>query len=87
MSDGDGEVHRADDIGKGEGSKLSGRQIGAIAIGAVIVLFAVLNLDEVKVDLAVTSVHMRLFIVIAVSAALGFGGGLLVARHRARKDD
>lgn len=87
MSDGDGEIHKADSIGKREGRRLTGRQIGAIAIGAFVVLFALLNLEDASVDLLVKSVKMPLFVVIAVCAALGFGSGFLVARHRARHDD
>jgi uncharacterized integral membrane protein len=83
----DGEIRRADDIGKGEGRKLTGRQIAALVIGAVIVLFAVLNTEDARVDLVGGSVTMPLFLVIAVCAGLGFGAGFLVARHRGRKGD
>jgi len=86
MSLGDGEIRKADSIGKGEGRKLTGRQIGAIAIGVVVALFAVLNLEDSSVDLLVKSVKMPLFVVIAVCAGLGFGAGFLFARHRARQD-
>lgn len=83
----DDEIHRADDIGKGQGNKLTGHQIAAIVIGAFVVLFAVLNFQKTRVDLLFSSVSMPLFFVIAVCGALGFGAGFLVARHRARKDD
>ena len=87
MAEGDGEIRRADSIGKGEGRKLSGRQIGAIVIGALVLLFALLNLEDARVDVLVKSVKMPLFVVIAVCTGLGFGIGFLVARHRARRDD
>lgn len=87
MSSDEGEIRRADDIGKGEGKKISGRQIGAIAIGAVVVLFALLNTEEANIDLLFGDVSMPLFLVILVFSALGFGAGFLVARHRANKDD
>jgi hypothetical protein len=69
---------------RGEGG-VTGRQIGD-AIGAV-VLCCLLNLEEAQIDLIGTSIKMPLFVVIAVSAGLGFGGGFLLARHRARDND
>jgi uncharacterized integral membrane protein len=85
----EGEIRRADDIGKrqkGEPRNLSGRQIGMIILVAVILLFAVLNLQKVSVDFGVTSVTMPLVFVIAGTGLLGFGAGYLVKGRRVKRE-
>ncbi len=56
---------------------------------ALVVLFALLNLNQVKVDWLVTSTKTPLVVVIVVSAAIGAVAGVLVDRkkHRAPPPD
>ncbi len=62
-------------------------QVGLIALAVVIAVFAVLNLNSVKVDFIVGSGHAPLIIVIAVSLLLGAAAGTLWARLAARRRD
>jgi uncharacterized integral membrane protein len=52
----------------------------------LIVLFAVLNLDDAKIDFLVDSVQIPLVFVIAACALIGFLAGYLFARHLEKKD-
>jgi uncharacterized integral membrane protein len=52
-----------------------------VAAGA---LFAVLNLDEVKVNWVVTTTRTPLVVVIVVSLAIGLGIGWIAGRRRHR---
>lgn len=86
----EGGIRRADDIGKrqkgtGDGETLTPRRIGALVLLVVIVLFAVLNLQKVGVDFAVTSVTMPLVFIIAGCGIIGFGAGYLVRGRRAKR--
>ena len=81
------EFHRAEDIGKNKDGKLEPRQIAAIVLGILIVLFAVLNLDEVGVDFAVDKVRMPLILVIVVCGGVGFGIGYLIRGRRDKRND
>lgn len=58
------------------------RQLGVGALAALLVLFAVLNLDRVKVNWIVTTSQTPLIVVIAVAFVVGALVGLLVARSR-----
>jgi len=60
------------------------RLVAGLVIGAVVALFAVLNLDKVEVNWIVGSGRTPLIIVIGVSFALGVAAGYLgrVARGR-----
>jgi uncharacterized integral membrane protein len=60
-----------------------GRQIAMIAFGGLAVLFALLNLDEVKVNWLLGTWQTPLIIVIAVAFLLGALAGWLGARRRA----
>jgi uncharacterized integral membrane protein len=60
------------------------RRIAALVVGVVIVIFAVVNTDKVKVDWIVTSSSTPLIIVIAVSFVLGLAGGYLLRGRRAK---
>jgi uncharacterized integral membrane protein len=57
--------------------------LGALIVIAV--LFAVLNLDEVKVDLIFTSRKLPLIFVIVASLAVGAGIDRLLAMRRRRR--
>lgn len=58
------------------------RQLGVGALAALLVLFAILNLDRVKVNWIVTTSQTPLIVVIAVAFVVGALVGLLVARSR-----
>lgn len=58
------------------------RMIGAGLAVAIAVLFAVLNLDKVKVNWIFGTVQTPLIVLIAVVFALGLGAGMLLARRR-----
>ncbi|HEU4657080.1 MAG TPA: LapA family protein [Capillimicrobium sp.] len=60
------------------------RQVGALVVGGLIVLFAVLNLDDVEVNWIVGTWTTPLILVIGVAFVLGIAAGLLIARGRAR---
>ena len=66
------------------GRRVNPRQILALVVGALIVLFAVLNTDDVEVNWIVATATTPLIVVIAVSWILGIVTGLLIARGRAR---
>jgi uncharacterized integral membrane protein len=82
-----GEIRRASEIGKGEGRKLSPRAIAAIVLGVLVLIFALLNLEDASIDFGFSSVTLPLVFVIAVVGLIGFGVGLLFSRHRDRKRD
>lgn len=82
---GSDEVHKADDIGR---TKITPRHVVLIVVATLLVVLAVLNLDDVSVDLLVGSVEMPLVVVIAIVAGLGFLiGWLLARRHERRRRD
>jgi uncharacterized integral membrane protein len=82
-----GKVTRADDVGRER--KLTPRHVVAIVLVALLVLVAILNLDETRVDLVVKSVKLPLFVVIAVAGFVGFAIGWLLAarREKRRRED
>ncbi len=60
------------------------RRIAALVVGVIIVVFAVVNTDKVKVDWIVTSTSTPLIVVIVVSFVLGLAGGYLLRGRRAK---
>jgi uncharacterized integral membrane protein len=71
--------------GSGEIEKRNrSRQIVVIALVALGVLFAVLNLDEVSVNWIVGTWRTPLIVVIAASMLVGAAAGYLVGRRRER---
>ena len=77
--------HGSDDVRKadaGGGGGPSVRVIVGIGIVAALVLFALLNFQEIKIDLLVGSIRARLIVVIAISALAGFIAGFLFFRRR-----
>jgi putative membrane protein len=63
-------------------AKENRRLLYGLVLGALVALFAVLNLDKVKVDWIVGSFRTPLIIVIAVSFLLGALAGYLAPRAR-----
>jgi uncharacterized integral membrane protein len=60
------------------------RLAASFALGALAVLFAVLNLDYVRVNWVVTTTDTPLIVVIAVCLLVGAGIGWILANRRAR---
>jgi uncharacterized integral membrane protein len=60
------------------------RRITIGVLAGVVLLFALLNLNEVKVDWLVTSWKTPLIVVIIVSASIGAVAGVLVDRKKHR---
>jgi uncharacterized integral membrane protein len=72
-----------------ERSRSSSEQIRLVALGAltvIAILFAVLNLDEVRVDLIVGSYKIPLILVIVGCLAAGAAIDRLLLRWRHRHD-
>jgi uncharacterized integral membrane protein len=61
------------------------RTIGAVALAILITLFAVLNLNEVKVDWIIGSGHAPLIIVIVISLLVGIVITYVADRRSRRK--
>jgi uncharacterized integral membrane protein len=78
------EMHRADDIGRSR-PRMSSRHVVALVLIGLLVVVAVLNLDDVSVDLIAGSVEMPLIVIIAIAGGLGFLAGWLVTRRRGRR--
>ncbi len=78
-----GKVTRADDVGRE--NKLTPRHVVAIVLIGLLVLVAVLNLDDTSVNLIVRSVQLPLIVVIAVSGLVGFLIGWLVSQRREKR--
>ena len=57
------------------------RQIAALLLAALGILFAALNLDEVKVNWMLGTWRTPLIVVIALSMVIGAGLGYLAARR------
>jgi uncharacterized integral membrane protein len=79
------EIRRAENVGKKEGRRLETRHWVAITLAVLILIFALLNLDEVPIDFAVKTVRIPLIFVIAIVGAIGVGVGWLL-RSRGRDD-
>jgi uncharacterized integral membrane protein len=62
--------------------QLEKRQIAGLALAALGIAFAAVNLDEVKVNWILGTWRTPLIVVIALSIVIGAGLGLLVARGR-----
>jgi len=63
------------------------RRIAALVVGVLIVVFAIVNTNKVKVSWIITSTTTPLIVVIAVSFLLGLAGGYLLRGRRAKAAD
>jgi uncharacterized integral membrane protein len=83
-------AHRGDDDqSRGDsGFHPTGRQITAAILIVVVVVFALVNLDDVSVDFVFGTVEMPLVFLVVGLLAIGFGAGYLVKgrRERGRRD-
>lgn len=75
-----GEAHRID-----EPWRPSAREVIGVIVVVVVLVFALVNLEDAKIDLVFGQVTMPIFFVIAVPALLGFVAGMLFMRYRARR--
>ena len=64
------------------GWRPSGRLIFAMVLVAIVLIFALVNLEKAKIDFVFGQVTLPVFFVIAIPAFLGFGAGELVSHHR-----
>jgi uncharacterized integral membrane protein len=62
--------------------RLQPRGVAVALLVAAAALFAVLNLDEVKVNWVVTTTHTPLVVVIVLLLAIGLGIGWIAGRRR-----
>ena len=65
-----------------QGFHPTSKQIVAAVLIGLVVLLALLNLDDARVDFAVDSVDIPLVFVILVSALLGMAAGWFLRLHR-----
>ncbi|HEY6316513.1 MAG TPA: hypothetical protein VI462_01340 [Acidimicrobiia bacterium] len=65
-----------------EPRRVSGRLIFAMVLVAIVLVFALVNLEDARVDFVFGQVTLPVFFVIAIPAFLGFGAGELVSHHR-----
>lgn len=79
-----GKVTRADDVGREE-RKITPRHVVALVLIGLLVIVAVLNLDDTSVDLIVKSVQLPLIVVIAVAGFVGFAIGWLLSARREKR--
>jgi uncharacterized integral membrane protein len=77
----------AADTARDDGRKVNVKLILFGLLGAVLVLFALLNTHEVGVDWLFNTWSAPMILVIAVSAVIGFAMGFLVRGHLANKDN
>jgi uncharacterized integral membrane protein len=77
----------ADDVKRDDGRKVNVKLILFGSLGALLLLFALLNTHEVGIDWIFDTVRAPAIIVIFVCAALGFAMGFLVRGHLANRRD
>jgi uncharacterized integral membrane protein len=63
--------------------KRSPKTVAASVAGGLLALFAVFNLQTVRIHWIVGSSRTPLIVLVAICGALGFGAGWFVSRHMA----
>jgi uncharacterized integral membrane protein len=66
-----------------EGRKVNVKLVLLGLLAVILVVFALLNTDEVGVDFIINTWSAPLIVVILISAVIGFAIGYLVKAHRA----
>lgn len=69
-------------VGEQTGRRITVKQTLAAIVVVIVVILAIANSRKVRVDLVVTDVTMRLFVVIVASAVLGWVVGWFMGRSR-----
>lgn len=72
--------------GRREGFHPTARQILSAVLIGLVLLFALVNLEDVSVDFVADSVEIPLFFVIVASGLLGLAAGALIRRHQRDRD-
>jgi uncharacterized integral membrane protein len=67
------------------GWRPSFREVLALVVLVLVMVFALVNLENAKIDFVVDQVTIPIFFVIAVPALLGFIAGVLFQAHRTRR--
>jgi uncharacterized integral membrane protein len=65
--------------------KTGAKTIAAALLAALVILFAVLNSQTVRVHFVFTTARVPMIVVIAVCAAIGVAVGWLIGRRRAAR--
>ncbi|HXV93722.1 MAG TPA: lipopolysaccharide assembly protein LapA domain-containing protein [Pseudonocardia sp.] len=66
------------------GRRITARQIAAIVIAVLVVVFIVQNRDRVRIELFTLTLSAPLWLLLTVMALLGLIVGLLLGRRRRR---
>jgi uncharacterized integral membrane protein len=61
------------------------REVVALVILVLVMVFALVNLEDAKIDFVVDQVTIPIFFVIAVPALIGFIAGVLFQARRAKR--
>jgi uncharacterized integral membrane protein len=67
------------------GWRPTAREILAVLVVVVILVFALINLEDAKIDFVFGQVTIPIFFVIAVPALIGFVSGLIFQHYRERR--
>jgi uncharacterized integral membrane protein len=65
--------------------RVTAREVIGIVILVLVLVFALVNLEDAKIDFVVDQVTMPILFVIAVPALVGFVAGVLVQHHRSKR--
>lgn len=70
--------------GSSQGFRLNGRQIGGGIIAVLLIVFIAANSKTVPVSLVFVSAELPMWLVLAITAVLGVGIGMLLGSRRAK---
>ena len=79
------EEHRDGSQGAEPGWRPTAREVFAILIFVIVLVFALVNTETTNIDFVFAQVTTPVFFVIAFPALLGFIAGLIVQRRRLRR--
>jgi uncharacterized integral membrane protein len=72
----------ADEHGAPPARSVNPKLVAILVLAVVLIVFGLVNTNQVNVDFIVASVDVAMIVVIVVSAVVGFVIGWLVARRR-----
>ncbi len=70
------------DRGAGQEEGLCGRAIGGLIIAAVVIVFIVINRDQIQVNFLFFSAEIALWVALSIAAVGGLIAGFLIGRKR-----
>lgn len=76
--------HPSEDPDGEAGFKPTPRQIIGVLVAIVLVVFIAVNSEDASVSLIVTTVNMPLWLVLAITALVGVGIGMMLGSRRAK---